>query len=200
MTTGLKLVDTRRARLSDPKIDITKPYVNQGDDAYNGRTLDERVVNPFLHERRIPSSKGPFLAAFRRSVRFDESTREGLRDKESYDSLLSLIKLLKKARNEKALLTILWYTLYRFIKLRIASEIPLVKLRRISLEQYGHLIEGLLHTPSGGRFPMMPAESTFIAIKRVYNLPWEIEVQGINVADKFSGAGADSLSSMGRRF
>jgi hypothetical protein len=77
--------------------------VNQGDDAYNGRTLDEKVVNPFLHERRIPSSKGPFLAAFRRSVRFDESTREGLRDKESYGSLLSLIKLLKKAPDEKAL-------------------------------------------------------------------------------------------------
>lgn len=66
------------ARLSDRKIDIHKPYVNQGDDAYNGRTLDEKVVNPFLHEKRIPSSRGPFLAAFRRSVMFDKTTREGM--------------------------------------------------------------------------------------------------------------------------
>jgi len=134
------------ARLSDGTIDVTKPYMNQGDDAYNGRTLDERVVNPFLHEKRIPSSKGPFLAAFRRSVRFDESTREGLRDKNGYDSLLFLIKALKKGIHENTVRTDLRYTLFRFIKLRTAADIALVKLQRISLEQYGYLIEGLLKT------------------------------------------------------
>lgn len=179
------------ARLSDPKIDVTKPYVNQGDHAYNGRTLDEKVVNPFLHERRIPSSKGPFLSAFRRSVRFVKATRGGLRDKQGYDSLLSLIEMLNSVSDRRTNLDTLRYTLFSFMDLRVASEIALVKLQRISLEQYGHLIEGLLNTPSGGRFPMMLVQATFTAIKLIYDLPWEIEVQGINVADKSSGAGAD---------
>jgi hypothetical protein len=186
------------ARLADREIDITKPYVNQGEDAYNGRTLDEKVVNPFLHERRIPSSKGPFLAAFRRSVRFDAATREGLRDKEGYDSLLYLIKKLNKIEDEKALREVLRYTLFRFVSLRTASEIPLVRLQRISLEQYGQLIQGLLNTASGGRFPMMLAESTFAAIQRVYGLDWIIDVQGINVADKASGAGGDITIKRGK--
>jgi hypothetical protein len=186
------------ARLSDREIDITKPYVNQGEDAYNGRTLDEKVVNPFLHEKRIPSSKGPFLAAFRRSVRFDEGTREGLRDKEGYDSLLGLIIKLTKLEEEKDLREVLRYTLFRFVSLRTASEIPLIKLQRISLEQYGQLIEGLLGTASGGRFPMMLAESTFTAIMLVYRLDWTIDVQGINVADKASGAGGDITIKQGK--
>ena len=179
------------ARLSDRAIDITKPYINQGDNAYNGRTLDERVVNPFLSEKRIPASRAPFLSSFRRSVRFDESTRKGLRDKEGYDSLLALISLLTKLNDEKDMRELLRYTLFRFIGLRTASEIPLVKLQRISLEQYGQLIQGLLNTASGGRFPMMLAASTFITLGYTYNLGWEIELQGINVADKSSNAGGD---------
>ncbi|GAC1633499.1 MAG: hypothetical protein NVS9B14_08350 [Candidatus Acidiferrum sp.] len=187
------------ARLSDSKIDVTKPYVNQGDDSYNGRTLDERVVNPFLHEKRIPSSKGPFLAAFRRSVRFDESTRDGLRDKEGYDSLLFLIRGLKVGIEERVARAVLRYALLRFIRLRNAADIALVNLQRISLEQYGHLIEGLLKTPSGGRFPMMLADATFTTIKRTFNLQWDIKAQGINVADKASGAGADITIKHGTR-
>jgi len=62
-------------RLLDKSVNIHKPYVNQGHDAYNGRTLDEKVVNPFLHNKRIPSSRGPFLSTFRRSVMFNEATR-----------------------------------------------------------------------------------------------------------------------------
>ena len=40
-------------RILDKSIDVHKPYVNQGDDAYNGRTLDERVINPFLSNMTV---------------------------------------------------------------------------------------------------------------------------------------------------
>lgn len=83
------------------------------------------------------------------------------------------------------------YLLARFIRLRSVGDVPLSRLQRISLEQYGQLIEGLLSTPSGGRFPVMLVEATFTAIKRVYNLDWTIEVQGINVADRASGVSGD---------
>lgn len=153
------------AKLHDRAIDVHKPYVKQGEDAYNGRTLDERVVNPFLHERRIPSSKGPFLSTFRRSVMFDRSTRDGLRDKAGYDSLLVLINHVASETDSEELRAFLRYLLFRFIQLRDAAEIPVVRVQRISLEQYGILIEGLLSTPSGGRFPVMLVEAAFAAIR-----------------------------------
>ena len=65
------------ARIQDKAINVRRPYVSQGDDAYNGRTLDERVVNPVLQGKRIPSSRGPFLSVFRRSVEFRLITRDG---------------------------------------------------------------------------------------------------------------------------
>lgn len=69
------------ARIIDKSIDIRLPYINLGENAYNGRTLDEQVINPFLQEKHVPSSKGPFLSVFRRSVTFSEATKDGLRDK-----------------------------------------------------------------------------------------------------------------------
>lgn len=50
------------ARLTDSTVDVTRPYAKQGDGAYNGRSLDETVVNPFLEKRRIPSSRSTALA------------------------------------------------------------------------------------------------------------------------------------------
>ncbi|MGH9729378.1 MAG: restriction endonuclease, SacI family [Candidatus Acidiferrales bacterium] len=185
-------------RLTDRSIDIHKPYVNLGKGAYNGRSLDEKVINPFLHEKRIPSSRGPFLAVFRRSVRFGKATRGGTKDKKGYDSFVALIDLTSQADDGERLKELLRYLLFRFICLRTAADIPLSKLHRISLEQYDQLIEGLLSTPSGGRFPVLLVEATFTAIKRAYSLDWTIEVQGINVADRATGVGGDITIRQGQ--
>jgi len=89
------LIGCALARILDGEVDIRLPYVNQGPAAYNGRTLDERVVNPFLHSHEIPSSRGPFVSVFRRSVSFSAETREGVRDKAGFDALLSFIEHLR---------------------------------------------------------------------------------------------------------
>ncbi len=179
------------ARLSDSSIDIAKPYVGQGHDSFNGRTLDELVINPFLHDNHIPSSKGPYLSVFRRSVQLDSSTRTGLRDKTGYDSLLFLINYLKTLKKLIEVSSFLRELMYRFVLLREESQVPLAKLHRISLEQYDSLITGLLATPSGGRFPVLLVLSAFATIKQCFGLDWEIKCQGINVADSASGAGGD---------
>src|SRR5271157_1327940 len=88
------------ARIQDRRINVRLPYINLGEGAFNGRTLDERVVNPFLQANRIPSSRGPYLGVFRRSVRFDQSTRTGVRDKDGYDSFLALIAYLEDTGDE----------------------------------------------------------------------------------------------------
>lgn len=178
------------ARIIDPQIDIRLPYMNQGDDAYNGRTLDENVVNPFLHEREIPSSKNPFLSALRRNISFVPETAKGLRDREAFGAMLAFIDglLAAEAADARAYLR---YLLTAFVELRDRSKITLSRINRLSMDQYSTLISALLATPSGGLLPVLLAVATFEAIRSTYGLPWEIESQGINVADAASGAGGD---------
>jgi hypothetical protein len=179
------------AHVLDPEIDLRLPYVEQSERAFSGRTLDERVVNPFLQRNRIPCSKGPFLAVFRRSVRFDVSTREGLRDKLGYDSFLALVAALETLESTETTTTFLRYLLYRFAKLREAAEVPLARMQRLSLEQFSSLIDSLLGTPSGGRIPVVVVVAAFRALNEFFGANWTVEYQGINVADSQTGAGGD---------
>lgn len=179
------------ARIQEKSINIRQPYVEQGPNAFSGRTLDERVINPFLREKQIPSSGGPYLSVFRRSVQFDTSIRGGLRDKSSYDAFLTVIAYLQLLEQDPKLIEFLRYLLYKFAELREKASIPLSKLQRISLPQYAELLSGLLAVPSGGRFPVLLAIATFLTIKEFFGLDWNITWQGINVADAASGAGGD---------
>jgi hypothetical protein len=179
------------ARIQDKSINIRQPYVGQGPTAFNGRTLDEKAVNPFLHDKRIPASRGPYLSVFRRSVLFEEATRSGLRDKKGYDAFLALLSRLEAASDKRALRVLLRYLLYKFAQLREQAHITVSRLRRMSLEQCETLISRLLRVPSGGRFPVMLVLAAFSAIKEFFGLRWTIASQGINVADAASGAGGD---------
>lgn len=187
------------ARIQDIGINIRQPYVDQGPNTFSGRGLDERVINPFLQEKRIPCSRGPYLSVFRRSVRFDESTREGLRDKAGYDAFLAAIEHVESFEQDSELLDVLLYLLYKFAELRESASVPLSRLQRISLQQYDDLVSGLLDTPSGGRFPVLLAVAAFTTIQQHFHLDWEVRWQGINVADAATGAGGDiSIVSGGR--
>jgi hypothetical protein len=178
------------ARLLDASINIRHPYVNQGDDAFNGRTLDERVVNPFLQERMIPCSKGPYLASFRRNVKFVPETGRGLRDKAGYTALLAFIAALSRSEAAEAR-RISLFILYGLCQLRDASRIPLSQISRLSLDQYERLLGELLQIQSGGLVPVLLAVAMLRTIKACFDLKWKIDFQGINVSDKASGAGGD---------
>ncbi len=187
-------------RLLDASVNVRLPYAKLGDRAYSGRALDESVINPFLRRKKVPCSKGPFLSVFRRSVRFDYSTRTGLRDKAGYDAFLRVVEFIEMA-SPNGLAETLKYHLHRFIQLRESSHIEIQRLKRISLVQCEYLIGQLLKMPSGGRFPVFLIVSAFQAIKDVYCLDWEIEFHGINVADKASGASGDvTIRSKGNIF
>jgi len=187
------------ARISDRKLDVRLPYIEQGAAAFNGRTLDEKVVNPFLHDNRIPSSRGPYLSVFRRQVRFDTGTRAGLRDRVGYDSFLSMLGHLRGLSRRSDLLALLLYQVYKFAELREAASVQVSRLQRISMEQYKSLMTDLLDTPSGGRFPVYLVASAFSAIKDFFGLDWVVSVQGINVADVQSGERGDITIRSGGR-
>ena len=183
------------ARLLNPEIEVRLPYVEQGDKAFSGRSLDENVVNPLLQELHIPASRGPYLSVFRRSVRLIPETREGIRDKAAYDALLTVLGNLQAEAKPNGIETFLRYVLYRFLELRDKADVRLHQLQRMSIEQYERLIRGLLETPSGGRFPVSVAAAAFSALSRCLGVQWTIAVQGINVADSATGAGGDIVVS-----
>ena len=184
------LIGCALARILDPEIDIHLPYMNQGANAFNGRTLDETVVNPFLQERSVPCSKAPYLSSLRRNIRFEQDTAKGLRDKEAFYAMLRFIDELMGS-DEEAANSYLLFLMVAFVLLRDSADITLRKIGRLSLDQYSSLAGGLLSTPSGGLVPVLLAVAMFKTIKDCYGLDWEIEWQGINVADSASGAGGD---------
>ena len=178
-------------RLLEKGADLRLPYASQGPTSYNGRTLDEKVINPFLHDRQVPASKGPYLATFRRSVRFDEKTREGVRDKAGYDAFLLVLEHLEATAEDNEIAHLITFLLIGFVKLRDASRVPLAHINRLNLDQYDSLLDALLKTPSGGLLPVLLTVAMFQTIRDHFNLEWEVDWQGINVADKASGVGGD---------
>lgn len=52
------LVGCLLARIGDKTKDVRLPYVKLGPNAFSGRSLDERVVNPFLRANSIPILQG----------------------------------------------------------------------------------------------------------------------------------------------
>ena len=179
------------ARIQDREINIRLPYTKHGPKAYNGRTLDERVINPFLVSKKVPCSRAPFLSTLRRGVKFVPDMSIGVRDKKGFDAFLHVIEALEHREEEADLFAILDYHLFRFIELRESSNVPISRMSRISLVQCDTLITGLLNVPSGGRFPMFLVVAAFRSIEAVFDLDWEVEFQGINVADQASGARGD---------
>ena len=179
------------ARYQDRSCNIRHPYVKQGEDAFNGRTLDEKAVNPFLFSKQIPCSKGPYLATFRRNVTFTEDTRDGLRDKEGFDALLSLISTLEAVSESDEVETIIIALLKCFIDLREQSIVRLVPIRRLRIDQYRMFLNKLQHCQSGGLIPMLLTDAVFSTINGQMNAGWTIERQEINAADGATGAPGD---------
>lgn len=179
------------AKLQDQSIDISLPYINHGPTAFNGRTLDEQVINPFLKAAQIPSSKGPYLASFRRSVKFDAETGKGVRDKKAFAAMLAYIDELKSATTIADIEALVRHLLWRFVILRDKSKITLARINRLSLPQLNGLIVSMLNSKSGGRFPVLLSTAMLQTLKKRFNLPWEIKQQGINAADSASKTGGD---------
>ena len=134
----------------------------------------------------------------RRNISFVPETAKGVRDKNAFQAMLEYIDELGTADAETAV-TYLRNLLFSFLVLRDKSRITLLRINRLSLEQYGFLLDSLLGTQSGGLLPLLVGVATFESIRETYGLPWTIDWQGINVADAASGAGGDiTVSRDGR--
>ena len=185
--------------LLNPAVNIRTPYAKQGDDAFNGRTLDEEAVNPFFQANLIPSSKGPYLATFRRNVKLTAETAEGLRDKPGYFSMLALLGAIEGCSTDRETEFFILCLLKRFIVLRDASRIPLARISNMSVEQFDELIAKLLCRPSGGLLPVLLTVAFFKTLQSCYGRDHILDIawQGINVADRATGAEGDVTVRLG---
>ncbi|MBW7921929.1 MAG: restriction endonuclease, SacI family [Rubellimicrobium sp.] len=105
--------------------------------------------------------------------------------------MLACIELLRTARSPGELRDLTTLLLHRFVALRDASRVRLARIARLSLDQQRGLVGLLLDTPSGGLLPVLLAVALFRTLDKCHALGWDIEWQGINVADHASGAGGD---------
>lgn len=185
------LVGCAVAHILDPKIDIRYPATKYGDNSFSGRAVSETIIAPFLRAKRIPISVSPYLSALRGGAQFvkDKPPRE-LRDKAGWEALVDLVDYLKDL-DEPSSRKYLTYLLRRFIRLRESTNILLKKTDRPNLELLSILTEELLKVKSGGRLPVVLAVAMFRTLSECHKLGWEVAFQGINVADKASGAVGD---------
>ncbi len=112
------------------------------------------------------------------------------RDKDGFAALVEIVGYLRE-QDAEAVKDYLRYLLRCFVVLRESHNITLKRISKPNLEQLTRLIEGMLTVKSGGRIPTLLATAMFQTIGECHNLGWAVEYQGINVADKASGAVGD---------
>ncbi len=179
------------ARIIDPEIDIRLPATEYGENAFSGRSLAEKVVTPFLRERSVPTSAWPFLSALRGGARFMKGGEPRIQqDKDGFAAMVEIVDYLRQSDAE-TVKNYLRYLMRRFIELRESHNITLKRISKPNLEQLSCLIKGMLTIKSGGRIPALLATAMFQTISECHALGWEVEFQGVNVADKASGALGD---------
>ncbi|GIK51662.1 MAG: hypothetical protein BroJett014_06350 [Planctomycetota bacterium] len=185
------LVGCALARILDSKVDVHFPSTEFGENAFSGRSLSEGAVTPFLRDREVPVSANPYLSSLRGGAKFiADSPPRIQRDKDAWIALVRLVDFV--ADSEPSLAReYLRFLLSQFVRLREASHIALKKIAKPNLEQLSQLIKGLLTVKSGGRIAAILATAMFQTLSDCHNLGWNVEFQGINVADKASGAVGD---------
>jgi SacI restriction endonuclease len=186
------LIGCAVARLLDNEIDIRLPATEHGPNAFSGRSLADGGTAPFLRARSVPiSASSPYLSALRGGARFVPGGEPRIqRDKEGFDALVSVVGYLHNLANA-GVREYLIFLLRRFVALRESGNISLRQIAKPHLTQLRRLVAGLLEVKSGGRFASMIATALFQTLSECHQLGWKVDFQGINVADKASGAVGD---------
>jgi SacI restriction endonuclease len=179
------------ARTVNASVNVRKPYVDPDDSlSFSGRTLDERVVNPYLVAQQIPATKGPYLATVRRSVPLTTETKRGVKDETAYEALMEALSAVERASADECR-QLLRHLMWSFFDLRAKHGIQLDRVERLNLDQTLRLAQDLLNVKSGGFAALHVAASAFFAVNVAWDLGWVVDVQGINVADTASGRSGD---------
>jgi SacI restriction endonuclease len=193
------LIGCAVARTLNPKIDIRHPATDTDINSFSGRSLADQVITPFMRERAVPISASPYLSSLRGGARFIPGGEPRIqRDQYGFDALVEAVEFLRDL-DEVAAKNFLRQLLHYFIILREASNIVLTRIGEPKLEQLTRLVDGLLELKSGGRIPSFLTTAMYQTLSDCHSLGWDVEYQGINVADKASGAVGDITVKKGEK-
>ncbi|MEX1180753.1 MAG: restriction endonuclease, SacI family [Cucumibacter sp.] len=179
------------ARLVNPKVDVHYPDTTASEFSFSGRSLADKVVTPALRAKAVPVSASPYLSSLRGGAKFIPGGQPRIqRDQEGFDTLVFLVEELSQMDAATAR-KFLRRLLAEFVELREAANIHLRRVGKPSLPQLMSIIHHMLGMKSGGRVSSYVTVALFQTLGEHYDRGWDVEFQGINVADKFTGAVGD---------
>ncbi|MDQ6433772.1 restriction endonuclease, SacI family [Mesorhizobium sp. LHD-90] len=185
------LVGCALTRLVDETIDVRYPATAHGDKSFSGRGVSDQVVAPFLQSKRVPISVSPYLSALRGGAKFVPGGQPRIqRDQPAFDALVKAVSYVADANPDETR-ALLRRLLREFIQLRESANISLKRTAKPSVFQLDKIADTLLRIKSGGRIASFLTIAMFQALSDRFTLGWEVDFQGINVADKFTGAVGD---------
>lgn len=90
------------AKIDNPKIDIRKPYRQDGERAYSGRSYDERYISNFIEKYRLPChlTSGFLSTVYRNGFAFTTDSKVSTRWPEQY---MAVVQLFAKVEDETIL-------------------------------------------------------------------------------------------------
>lgn len=189
------LISCLLAKIDNSKLDIRKPYTEIGSsDCYSGRVIDEKYVNPFIHEKNLPcNSTTAFLTpAFRNitSILLPDREMAGT-PKRIYKYTLQILDDVENGRlSETAVLS---EVLRDLINLKLEKDSRLSSLLKevvstkenkpLSSEQIVELIETHIKYPKSSRIPVLVVAAAYVASSE-YLHEQSLPLEGHNAADK----------------
>ena len=183
------------AKIDNSKIDIRKPYTEiGGDDCYSGRVIDEKYVNPFIHDKKLPcNSTTAFLTpAFRNitSILLPDREMAGT-PKRIYKFTLQILDDIENGRLSER--DVLSEVLRDLINLKIEKDNRLSSLikevvstkenKPLSAEKIIELIETHIKYPKSSRIPVLVVAAAYVASSE-YIHEQSLPLESHNAADK----------------
>lgn len=185
------LIGILLTRLCQPNSSIRHPYTGQGPRAFNGRALHDKVVLPVLRSARLACTVGPYRTVFQRQAVLDAALRPGLRDRDGYDALLSLISHAERQSDEATVREWLVYVLWCCLHEPSPPDVSVDSYPRLGAPQCDRLIRALLARPSRNILPFCLTLATHEAIVKTLGLPWTLERKCASVVRSTSRTGAE---------
>ncbi len=184
------LITQLLGKIADPSRDILAIQVAGETHGWDARSFAKDVVVPWVTKNHniVGTSGDPYVGQPLRRNRLDTPT--SLKRRKDWDKLVKFLAPLEHAECDD-LKRALSRCLDSVARMGRSQEVSINFPERVSLERLCEMITCFTETPSGGLRPMAVCVSIMDVVGRATGLFDRIESQGINEADKATGAVAD---------
>lgn len=188
------------AKTDNKRIDTRQPYPKLGDKSFQGRTIDETYIQPFIHIHALPcNGTTAFLTpAFRTlETALTKSSFDKCRPKSVYHDLMDVLDYVETHPKEsKNILVQLVKNLIEIKKesgetiAKMVSNLSSAKKRELSSEEITNLLNQHLHCKGSSRLPVLMFAAAYQSVQNLLHEESRT-LLAHNAADKQTGAIGD---------